>query len=157
MMHYYMYTYDETNRKYIDGLVRHILSRIDKDGEMIGYYIHPQFNNGKALINPSDEVKKELFSFYYPGEALLGLALYYQHIKNIDKDLKEDIRIKSEQALDFLIDVRPIKYNYMFDSLPADAWLMQAIEEWVKVDGLDKGKYIYFVFRDTKKGSGIFA
>ncbi len=150
MMHYYMNTYDETNRKYIDGLVRHILSRIDKDGEMIGYYIHPQFNNGKALINPSDEVKKELFSFYYPGEALLGLALYYQHIKNIDKDLQEDIKVKSEQALDFLVDIRPIKYNYMFDSLPSDAWLMQAIEEWIKVDGLNKAKYIYFVFKDTK-------
>ena len=58
---------------------------------MLGYYIHPQFNDGKALINPPDAIKKELFSFYYPGEALLGLALYYQYIKNIDADLKEDI------------------------------------------------------------------
>ena len=50
----------------------------------------------------------------------------------------------------FLVDVRPIKYDYMFDSLPADAWLMQAIEEWVKVDGLKKDSYIDFVFDDTK-------
>ena len=53
-------------------------------------------------------------------------------------------------ALDFLVDVRPIKYDYMFESLPADAWLMQAIEEWVKVDGLKKDSYIDFVFNDTK-------
>ena len=101
MMHYYMQTGDECYRKELDGLVRHILSRVDKEGEMLGYYIHPKFNEGRALINPNDDVKKELFSFYYPGEALLGLALYYHHIKNIDKDLKEDIKIKSEKALDF--------------------------------------------------------
>jgi len=150
IMHYYMQTGDECYRKELDGLVRHLLSRVDKEGEMLGYYIHPKFNEGKALINPPDEVKKELFSFYYPGEALLGLALYYHHIKNIDEDLKVDIREKSEQALDFLVDVRPIKYDYMFDSLPADAWLMQAIEEWAKVDGLQKESYIDFVFNDTK-------
>jgi UDP-N-acetylmuramyl pentapeptide synthase len=151
MMHYYIHTKDENYRKYLDGLVRHILSRVDETGELIGYYIHPKFNDGKPLINPSDEIKKELFSFYYPGEALLGLALYYLHIKNIDEDLKKDIREKSEQALDFLVDIRPIKYDYMFDALPADAWLMQAIEEWVKVDGLKKQSYIDFVFNDTKQ------
>jgi serine/threonine protein kinase len=151
LMHYYMHTGDESYRKYIDGLVRHILSRVDKNGELIGYYIHPLFNNGKALINPSDEVKKELFSFYYPGEALLGLALYYLNIKNIDEDLKKDLKIKSEKALDFLVDVRPTKYDYMFEPLPADAWLMQAIEEWVKVENLNKESYIDFVFNDTKK------
>lgn len=151
MMHYYMHTGDESYRKYLDGLVRHILSRVDDEGEMIGYYIHPLYNEGKPLINPDDEIKKNLFSFYYPGEALLGLALYYQHIKNIDEELKSDIKDKAEKALDFLVDIRPIKYDYMFESLPADAWLMQAIEEWVKVDGLKKQSYIDFVFNDTKQ------
>lgn len=151
MMHYYIHTKDESYRKYLDGLVRHILSRVDNDGEMIGYYLHPLFNDGKPLINPSDEVKKELFSFYYPGEALLGLALYYLHIKKINKNLKTEIKEKAIKALDFLVDVRPVKYDYMFESLPADAWLMQAIEEWVKVDGLKKQSYIDFVFNDTKQ------
>lgn len=150
MMHYYIQTQDESYKKEMDGLVRHILSRVDADGEMLGYYIHPKFNDGKALINPPDEIKKELFSFYYPGEALLGLAMYYLHIKDIDNKLREDIRTKSEKALDFLVDERPVKYDYMFEPLPADAWLMQAIEEWVKVDGLDKKSYIDFVFNDTK-------
>ncbi len=150
LMHYFIQTGDRSYKKEMDGLVRHILSRVDKDGEMLGYYIHPKFNNGKPLINPKDEVKKELFSFYYPGEALLGLALYFQHVENIDEDLKKDIRTKSEMALDFLVNVRPIKYDYMFESLPADAWLMQAIEEWVKVEELAKESYINFVFNDTK-------
>lgn len=150
IMHYYILTKDKSYKKEMDGLVRHILSRVDKSGEMLGYYIHPKFNDGKALINPSDEIKKELFSFYYPGEALLGLAMYYLNVKDIDKELKEDIKVKSEMALDFLVDVRPVKYDYMFEPLPADAWLMQAIEEWVKVEGFKKKSYINFVFDDTR-------
>ena len=149
MMHYYIQTQDECYRKELDGLVRHILSRVDADGEMLGYYIHPKFNNGEPLVDIGDEIKKELFSFYYPGEALLGLVMYLRHINNIDKKLQEDIKIKSEIALDFLVHVRPIKYDYMFESLPADAWLMQAIEEWVKVEGFEKKSYIDFVFNDT--------
>jgi hypothetical protein len=149
-MHYYILTGDTSYKKEMDGLTRHILSRVDKDGEMLGYYIHPNFNNGKPLINPKNEIKKELFSFYYPGEALLGLALYYQYMENIDDEFKKDIKIKSEMALNFLVDIRPIKYDYMFTSLPADAWLMQAIEEWVKVDGFNKESYTNFVFNDTK-------
>ncbi|MFW5442776.1 MAG: protein kinase domain-containing protein [Methylococcaceae bacterium] len=150
MMHYYMHTGDECYRKQLDGLTRHILSRIDEEGEMLGYYIHPNFNGGKAIINPPDDVKKELFSFYYPGEALLGLALYYQNIKNIDPQLETEIYQQSLKALDFLVDVRPVKYDYLFDSLPADAWLMQAIEAWVKVEGFKKQSYIDFVFNDTQ-------
>lgn len=150
MMHYYMHTGDECYRKEMDGLVRHILSRVDNDGELIGYYIHPNFNDGKPLLNPDDETKKELFSFYYPGEALLGLALYYLHVRDIDKGLRKDLLKKSEMALDFLVDVRPIKYIHMFESLPADAWLMQAIEEWVKVDKLAKKSYVDFVYNDTE-------
>jgi len=150
LVQYYRLNDDKSYKDDMTAFVRHILSRIDKDGEMIGYYIHPKFNNAKALISPNNEVKKELFSFYYPGEALLGLALYYLHVEDINKDLKKDIEIKAKMALDFLVDVRPIKYDYMFDSLPADAWLMQAIEEWVKVDGFKKQSYIDFVFNDTK-------
>ena len=150
IMHYYMHTGDESYRKEMDGLVRHILSRVDNDGELIGYYIHPKFNNGKPLIDPDDEIKMELFSFYYPGEALLGLALYYLHAKKIDKKLKKDLLKKAEAALDFLVDIRPVKYVHLFESLPADAWLMQAIEEWVKVKGFKKKSYIDFVFNDTQ-------
>jgi hypothetical protein len=153
LMQYYINSGDNSYRKEIDGLVRHILSRVDKDGEMIGYYIHPRFNNGKAIRNPSLEMKKELFSFYYPGEALLGLGLYYNHMKDIDSVLRQDVYEKSIKALDFLVDIRPKRYDYMFTSLPADAWLMQAIEEWVSVKGFNKKSYIDFVYNDVKQMS----
>lgn len=142
---------DYTFSKEMTGLVRHLLSRIDEDGEMIGYYLHPLYNDGKPIIKPSAAVKKDLFSFYYPGEALLGLALYYRHIKNKDKDLKVEIRQKSLKTLDFLVQRRPIKYAHLFTSLPADAWLMQAIEEWVKVKDCQKATYIDFVFDDAER------
>lgn len=150
LMHYYRHTQDESYRVIIDGLVRHILSRIADDGEMIGYYIHPLFNDGQPLIDPSEDVKKQLFSFYYPGEALLGLALYYRYIAEIDPDLKTEIHKKSLLALDFLVDIRPVRYQELFLALPADAWLMQAIEEWVKVAGFQKQSYIDFVFNDAQ-------
>ena len=156
LMHYYIHTGDEIYRKEMDGLVRHILSRVALDGEMIGYYIHPSFHAGKALTiskikKLSQEDKKKLFSFYYPGEALLGLALYYRHIKNIDAQLKNEVKLKSLKSLDFLVDIRPERYKELFLSLPADAWLMQAIEKWVNVDGFKKQSYIDFVFNDTQQ------
>ncbi|MCK5681840.1 protein containing Six-hairpin glycosidase-like domain protein [bacterium] len=140
---------DYTFTKEMSGLARHLLSRIDGEGEMIGYYLHPLYNDGQPILNPSTTVKKELFSFYYPGEALLGLALYYRHIESKDEELSIEIRQKSLKALDFLVQTRPQKYAHLFTSLPADAWLMQAIEEWVKVQGCKKKIYIDFVFNDA--------
>ncbi|MEJ2501607.1 MAG: protein containing Six-hairpin glycosidase-like domain protein, partial [Campylobacterales bacterium] len=79
IMHYKRLTGDGRYRKYAEGLVHHILSRIEPDGEMVGYFLHPAFRNGAPLTNVTDDEKRGLFSFYYPGEALLGLALYYQY------------------------------------------------------------------------------
>jgi len=149
LVRYTILSGDYTFAKEMTGLVRHILSRIDDNGEMIGYYIHPKYNNGKPIIDPEAAIKKELFSFYYPGEALLGLALYYRHIESKDKCLHVEIRRKSLQALDFLVEKRPQIYADLFTSLPADAWLMQAVEEWVKVKGFRKKSYIDFVFNDA--------
>ena len=56
--------------------MRHILSRVHESGEMIGYYIHPRYYEGTPLTEPDEKELCELFSFYYPGEALLGLAMY---------------------------------------------------------------------------------
>ena len=140
---------DYTFAKEMAGLARHILSRIDGTGEMIGYYIHPEYNDGRPIIDPEAAIKKELFSFYYPGEALLGLALYYRNIESVDNKLKGEIYRKSLLALDFLVQKRPQIYANLFTSLPADAWLMQAIEEWVKVKGFKKKSYIDFVFNDA--------
>jgi len=151
LVKYTLLSGDYSFKKEMTGLVRHLLSRIDEDGEMIGYYLHPLYNAGKPIVKPSASVKKELFSFYYPGEALLGLVLYYRHIESKDENLKAEIRQKSLNALDFLVQQRPVKYANLFTSLPADAWLMQAVEEWVKVKGCKKAAYIDFVFNDAER------
>ena len=150
LVHYFRLSGDDRYRKYMDGLVNHILSRVSASGEMIGYFIHPGFNNGRELIDPDEEVKKELFSFYYPGEALLGLVLYLRHVPDVDPQLCSRILKKGKLALDFLIHERPRKYRYMFESLPSDGWLMQAIEEWVKIEGFRDQAYIDFVFQDAQ-------
>ncbi len=150
LIHYYRLSGDDRYRKYIDGLVNHIVSRVADDGEMIGYFIHPKYCAGREIIDPADGIKKELFSFYYPGEALLGLALYLLHVPGIDQDVQRMIRAKSRLALDFLVHDRPVKYDYLFRSLPADGWLMQAIEQWVKIDGFAAESYIDFVFNDAQ-------
>ncbi len=148
-MHHYTLTLNDCYKNEIYGLVRHILSRISNDGEMIGYYIHPKYNNGKALLNPNEETKKELFSFYYPGEALLGLALFIKYMDGIEESFKNEILTLSKKALDFLIYDRPKKYKHLFTSLPSDAWLMQAIEEWIDIDDFESKSYIDFVFSDA--------
>ena len=135
-------SYDE----YIKGMVRHLISRISESGEMLGYYIHPEYNNGKPLINLSDEERKSTFSFYYPGEALLGLGLY---ANNFDDELSDTVKQKSRRALDWIVNERPKIYGDLFTSLPSDAWLMQAIEEWAKNPDFIKQEYIDFVYNDA--------
>ena len=148
LMQYRNFTADKTYDEYIKGYVRHILSRVYKNGELLGYYIHPEFQNGQPLINMTDEERKATFSFYYPGEALLGLALFANNFYDDEKLVKETRKI-SKKALDWIVDERPEIYGDLFTALPSDAWLMQAIEEWVKDQNFRKQNYINFVFTDA--------
>ncbi|GAB4342899.1 MAG: hypothetical protein Kow0089_18310 [Desulfobulbaceae bacterium] len=150
LVHYARLSRDDSYRKYMDGLVRHILSRVADDGELIGYFIHPAFNGGREIIDPDLETRRQLFSFYYPGEALLGLVLYLRHVQDIDETLRKKILDKGKKALDFLIHERPRRYSEMFEPLPADGWLMQAIEEWVKIEGFADQASIDFVYNDAQ-------
>jgi hypothetical protein len=147
IMRYYMTSRDASYNEYATGMVRHLLSRIEDNGEFIGYYIHPGYNNGQPLLNPTDEQKRKLFSFYYPGEALLGLALYEREV-SLDPEFKNEIRQQCKKALDFLVDERPQKYADLFTALPSDGWLMQAIEEWSKDPEFRKQAYLDFVYND---------
>ena len=149
MMKYRNETNDKSYDEYIRKYAKHLMSRIYKTGEMLGYYIHPQVQNGAPLIEMSDDERKQTFSFYYPGEALLGLALTYNYFKE-DRDLTEAIREKSMFALDWLVDERPKIYSEFFTALPSDAWLMQAIEEFCSNKEFQKENYINFVFNDVK-------
>ena len=69
MKQYRSFTGDKSFEEYIKGYTRHILSRVYKNGEILGYYIHPKYHNGEPLINMTDEERKETLSFFYPGEA----------------------------------------------------------------------------------------
>lgn len=148
MMQYRSFTGDKSFDEYIKGYTRHILSRVYKNGEILGYYIHPKYHNGEPLINMTDEERKETFSFYYPGEALLGLALFANNFFD-DENLAKEVRKISKKALDWIVDERPKIYADLFTALPSDAWLMQAIEEWCKDRDFQKQNYINFVFTDA--------
>lgn len=149
MMKYREESGDKSYDEYIKKYTRHLLSRIYKTGEFLGYYIHPKFQNGRPLINMSDEERRETFSFYYPGEALLGLALFANYFKD-DEELCQKVLEKSKLALDWIVDERPKIYSDMFTALPSDAWLMQAIEEWASNPEFQKDNYINFVLNDAQ-------
>ncbi|MHC3994638.1 protein containing Six-hairpin glycosidase-like domain protein [Thiomicrolovo sp. ZZH C-3] len=148
LMRYRHLSGDGRYGQYAQGLVRHLLSRIDAEGEMIGYYRHPRFGKGAPLVGIDDETKRALFSFYYPGEALLGLALFYAYGDG-SEGLKTEIRRQSRRALDFLIHTRPKKYADLFEPLPADSWLMQAIEAWDGIGGVVTDAHRAFVYGDA--------
>ena len=148
MMQYRSFTGDKSYDDYIKGYTRHIMSRVYENGEILGYYIHPQFQGGQPLINMTDEERKATFSFYYPGEALLGLALFANNFLDDDK-LAKEVRKVAQKALDWIVDERPKIYADLFTALPSDAWLMQAIEEWTKDKDFQKQNYINFVFTDA--------
>lgn len=149
MMKYRNETDDRSYDEYIKKYSRHLMSRIYITGEMMGYYIHPQVQDGKPLIDMTDKERKQTFSFYYPGEALLGLALVYNYFKE-DEDLKQKIRLNAQNALDWLVEERPKIYGEFFTALPSDAWLMQAIEEFCSNDEFRKDSYINFVLGDAR-------
>lgn len=147
-MQYRNITGDKSYDDFIKGYARHIMSRVYTNGEILGYYIHPKYHDGKPLIDMTDDERKETFSFYYPGEALLGLALFANCFKD-DEDLANEVRRVGEIALDWLVEERPKIYADLFTALPSDAWLMQAIEEWAKDEHFRKESYLNFVFNDA--------
>lgn len=149
MMKYRNETDDKSYDEYIKMYTRHIMSRVYKTGELLGYYIHPGVQNGVPLVDMNDEERRQTFSFYYPGEALLGLALFANYFEG-DEALRQEVLQKGELALDWIIDERPKSYADLFTSLPSDAWLMQAIEEWTTIPHFRKQNYIDFVFGDAK-------
>ncbi len=148
-MQYRIATGDKSYDEYIKGYARHLLSRMHKSGEFYGYYIHPLYNDGNPLLKLDEIQRRETFSFYYPGEALLGLALFANHFED-DEILVAKVRKNSKKALDWIVDDRPNFYKDLFTALPSDAWLMQAIEEWCNDKDFIKDNYLKFVFDDAK-------
>ena len=149
-LRYYQISGETKYNEYIFGLARHLLSRVTEDGEMLGYYIHPQYNGGQPILSPTPQEKKQLFSFYYPGEAMLGLALFEREMELTDEE-RRHVREVSKSALDFLVNIRPVRYAELFEPLPSDGWLMQAMEEWSRDEEFRKKEYLDFVFNDARQ------
>lgn len=150
LMHHYRLMGESAHLQHAGEMVDHLLTQIDEAGEFIGYYIHPLFNGGQPLQDVSDEDRRKLFSFYYPGEALLGMALY-EKFAPTDEARRAEIRAAGRKALDFLVHVRPKRYADLFLSLPADGWLMQAIEEWWPNPEMRDPGYSQFVYSDAEQ------
>ena len=61
MMQYRIASGDKSYDKYIKGYARHIMSRMTQEGELLGYYIHPAYNDGKPLTKLTDEERNQFF------------------------------------------------------------------------------------------------
>jgi hypothetical protein len=122
-------------------LANHLVEQITDSGEFIYYKIY--------LDNPVSETDNQHhFSFYYPGEALCGLAGYCLHIVN-DNNEKARILEAVHRALRFLIIERPRTRAEEYRALPSDAWLMMAIMEFWDEPTFRHDLYREFVFADA--------
>lgn len=124
------------------ALSRHLISQITDTGEFIYYYIY--LDKRVSL----DE-NKNYFSFYYPGEALIGLIAYYKYLVKDSIDYRQKIRDQIAKALDFLINERPKLYQSKFTRLPSDSWLMMAINELWDIPELREERYKKFVYEEA--------
>ena len=121
----------------------HLLAQVTDSGEFIYYNIY--------LDKPiTEKENRNYFSFYYPGEAICGLAAYYKYVET-DAKAKAEIQKKMQMAINFLVDERPKVYASYFAPLPSDSWLMLGINELWDVPELQKDSYKKFVFDDADK------
>jgi hypothetical protein len=129
--------YDEAARR----LANHIIEQITDSGEFIYYKVYLD-----REVTEADN--GEYFSFYYPGEALCGLAGYYLYILEDDVE-KARLLAAVHRALRFLIVERPRTRASEYRALPSDAWLMMAIMEFWDEPAFHRDLYRDFVFTDA--------
>jgi len=133
---------DETYRDSAERLKNHLLNEISDTGEFRYYRV---FLDEEV----SWEENQDYFGFYYPGEAILGLADYYNYLAAESE--KQEIRTKLQKALHFLFEVRPIVHRQHYSALPSDSWLMMGVNEAWNAPELRDPKYAKFVFEDADK------
>lgn len=143
------YCKDKNYDRYAEAYTRHLLSRITDNGEFLNYYTIPNFNGGKPIKDMTFEQRKKTYTFFYPGEALLGLALFANRYDK-NEELKKEVIQKCKKALHWLVVERPKYYDDLFTKLPQDAWLMQAINEWADCKGFVEKCDIDFVIKDAR-------
>jgi hypothetical protein len=122
-------------------LANHLINEINDQGEFRYYHIY--------LDKPvAWKDNQKYFSFYYPGEAVLGLSQYCQHVCK-SEDERRLVFDKAHQALRFLLRDRPHLHKEHYQTLPADSWLMMGINDLWDVAEFQQDEYKRFVFDDA--------
>ncbi len=130
--------------KYADQarrLCHHLLSEILDAGEFRYYHVYLD-------QRVPAEANRNYFSFYYPGEAIVGLANYCAHVCQSPQE-RATAYARMHDALRFLILERPRLYGAYFTSLPSDSWLMMGINDLWDEPEFRQDLYSQFVFRDA--------
>ena len=130
--------------KYADHaqrLGRHLVGEFLDTGEFMYYHVYLD----KRVPR---EANRSLFSFYYPGVAIIGLANYCAHVCQSSRE-KEAVYARLHDALRFLILDRPRLYAEHFTSLPSDSWLTMGINDLWDEPQFRNDMYSRFVFQDA--------
>lgn len=136
---YQLLTGDDRYRSWADKIAWHLVNQITASGEFIYYNIY--------LDQPVSEAENgKYFSFYYPGEAVCGLAKYL-HLAAAGN--REEICARLRKALEFLISVRPGVRADQYTAVPSDSWLMMGIKELWDFPEMRDPLYADFVFADA--------
>jgi len=135
-------TGDSRYRALAHEFAEHLIGEVSETGEFRYYSIY--------LDKPIDWSENvNYFSFYYPGEALIGLATYLKWV-GVPGDRQAVFAARINAALRYLIFVRPEERASEYSSLPSDAWLMAAINELHDLPDFRDPAYADFVFTDAR-------
>jgi hypothetical protein len=138
---YQLHTGDQHYQSWADKIAWHLLHQITESGEFIYYNIY--------LDKPITEAENnQYFSFYYPGEAVCGLARYALIAEPEVKDL---IVKRLKRALHFLLNIRPMTRAEHYTTVPSDSWLMMGIMELWELPEMRDLAYARFVFDDARR------
>lgn len=137
---YQLMTGDTRYRALADRIAWHLVHQVTASGEFIYYHIY--------LDQPVTEAENHnYFSFYYPGEAVCGLAKYLHLIEASERSLYFE---RLQRALDFLIHERPRTRADQYTAVPSDAWLMMGIMELWDFEEMRRPTSADFVFGDAQ-------
>jgi hypothetical protein len=132
---------DNRYHSWADKIAWHLLHQITESGEFIYYNIY--------LDKPVTAAENDrYFSFYYPGEAVCGLARYYPLAS---PEIQALIVERLKRALHFLLEIRPRTRAEHYTAVPSDSWLMMGIMELWDIPEMRDPGYARFVFSDARR------